>query len=135
MNLSLDFKISYYASVEWFEAQWIKLNKVFQILSVKVMSVQEHSSEGQIYVCNNKLFFPLWLEVFSIVTVKIKMPGKKSCLAWKFGALETRGLISRVSFILKNVTCPHIVYMKCMNSFFLHPLLPWVGRRRWEGQV
>lgn len=40
------------------------------------MSVQEQSSEGQIYVWNNRLFFPLWFELFSIVMVKIKMPEK-----------------------------------------------------------
>lgn len=108
----------------------LSLIKAFKSSSVQVMSVQEHSSGGQIYVCNNKLYFPVWLEVFSIVMVKIKMLGeKKSRLAWKFGVLETRGLISRISFIPKNVTYPHIVYIKCKNCLFLHPLSTPV----WEG--
>jgi hypothetical protein len=28
------------------------------------MGVQGHSGEGKIYVYNNKIFFPLWFELF-----------------------------------------------------------------------
>lgn len=136
IELSLDFKISYYASIKWFEAQWIKLNKGFQILSIQVMSVQEHSSEGQIYVLNNRLFLPLWFELFFHCYGENKNARKKSCcLAWKFGVLETRGLISRISFLQKNATCPYVVYIKCTNCFFLHPLHPWERMGGWEVQT
>ena len=60
----MDFKVSTYASTEWFETQRTKLNKSFLILSVQVLGVQEHAGEGQIYVQNNTLFFLLWFELF-----------------------------------------------------------------------
>lgn len=54
------------------------------------MGVQEQSVEGHMYFQKTGFSSLCSWNSFTIVKVKIKMPGKKfMCLAWKVGVLET----------------------------------------------
>lgn len=59
------------------------------------MGVQEQSVEGHMYFQKTGFSSLCSWNSFTIVKVKIKMPGKKfMCLAWKVGILETWGMMN-----------------------------------------